>query len=147
MTTRKTTGFYRSIRILTVLIPWLPPRELGANASRYCPRGLKNRLLAEARAFASVSILDARNQWERDVGIKWQPLEKAVMDISFTYPVSRRRDADNLIGSHGTKTVIDMLTQLDIIADDDTQHLKLGNVDIIVDKERAPLTILGITGG
>ena len=134
-------------RCLIISIPWLPPRELGANASRYCPRGLKNRLLAEARAFASVAILDARSEWEKSQRMKWVSLGRAELSITFVYPVARRRDADNLVGSRGIKTVIDMLTQLDIIADDDTQHLKLGNVDIIVDKERAPLTILGITGG
>ena len=141
------TKFYLGIRILTVLIPWLPPRELGANASRYCPQGLKNSLLAEARSCAHLSILDARSRWERAQGMKWTPLERTELSIAFVYPVNRRRDIDNLIGSRGIKAAIDMLTRLDIIADDDTQHLRLGNVDIVVDKERAPLTILGIKGG
>ena len=52
----------------------------------------------------------------------------------------RRRDRDNLLASF--KPGLDGIVDSALILDDDAEHLEIGKVDILVDPERAPLTII-----
>jgi len=82
------------------------------------------------------SCVDARNKGN------WKPFDKARLDLTFVFAVRRRRDRDNLITRF--KPGLDAIVDAGLIVDDDAEHLKIGKVDIFVDPERAPLTIIDI---
>ena len=77
-----------------------------------------------------------QNQWEyRAVKAEWtqrvwamakqgrvrEPLEKAVVTITYYFPDARRRDPDNYCG----KLLLDGLTKAGVIKDDDFNHITL----------------------
>ena len=70
------------------------------------------------------------------------PFKKARLKWTFIYSVRRKRDADNLITS--CKCAQDALVDAGILSGDDSEHLILEPVEIIIDKKRAPLTIADI---
>lgn len=82
--------------------------------------------------------IDARNRGYRE-GMSF-PFVKARLDLTFVFPEYRRRDLDNTLskGKHG----IDAIVDAGLVLDDDSEHLEIGKVDIIVDPGRAPLTII-----
>ena len=131
---------------LIIALPYHLPRELSPNASRECPQGLKNRLLAEARDIAKPLMADARNSWERINKTRWEALEKCLMKVTFYYAEERRRDKDNIYGNRAWKAIQDMLVETEIIADDSSEHLTIEDPELKIDKESAPLIILEIRG-
>ena len=84
---------------LTIVLPYLPVRELSPNASRRCPEGLKIKLRQELKEIAYYCIIDARNRWEKTEHREWKTLEKAKLFYTFVFPVKRQHDADNLISA------------------------------------------------
>ena len=130
-------------RQIKIEILALPPYELSPNYSRQAHWGHK----AKARKFWGDVVyyyaVHTRNMWEiKSKGVKWQPIERASLKWTFIYGVKRTRDADNLITS--VKVGQDALVNAGIILADDTEHLSLEPIEIIVNKERASLTIIEI---
>jgi len=82
--------------------------------------------------------VDARNRGFRK-GMSF-PLTRAVLNLTFVFPEQRRRDRDNLLARF--KPGLDGIVDSGLLLDDDAEHLEIGKVDILVDPERAPLTII-----
>ena len=70
------------------------------------------------------------------------PFIKARLDLTFVFAEHRRRDRDNCLASF--KPGIDAIVDAGLLLDDDSEHLQIGKVDILVDPERVPLTIIDI---
>ena len=70
------------------------------------------------------------------------PFVKARLNLTFVFSEHRRRDRDNLLARF--KPGLDGMVQSALVVDDDAEHLQISNVDILVDPERAPLTIIDI---
>jgi hypothetical protein len=83
--------------------------------------------------------VDARNK------SNWTPPDRARLNLTFVFPVHRRRDSDNLIAMF--RPGLNAIVQAGLIADDDLTHLKIGKVNVLVNPELAPLTIIDIEQG
>jgi hypothetical protein len=70
------------------------------------------------------------------------PFIKAKLSLTFVFSEQRRRDRDNLLASY--KPGIDAIVDAGLALDDDSEHLEIGKVDIIVDPGRAPLVVIDI---
>lgn len=84
------------------------------------------------------SCVDARNRGYSQ-GMSF-PFIKARLDLTLVFPEYRRRDRDNCVSMF--KPGLDAIVDAGLLLDDDAEHLEIGNLDIVVDKERAPLTII-----
>ena len=121
-------------------IPDVPPRELSPNA----PRGQHWSVTHQARqAWGQLVYLVAKDTMRKFP--KWKAPDKAKIHLTFIYGTNRKRDEDNLVAMF--KRGQDMLVRAGVIIADDSEHLKLGNVDIVVDKRQAPSTIVRIERG
>lgn len=65
---------------------------------------------------------------------------KARLDLTFVFARKNRRDEDNLRARF--KPGQDTLVLAGLIPDDNPEHLVMGNINILVDRARAPLTII-----
>lgn len=70
------------------------------------------------------------------------PLIKARLNLTCIFAEQRRRDRDNLLARF--KPGLDGIVASGLVLDDDAEHLEISNVDILVDPERAPLTVIEI---
>jgi len=87
------------------------------------------------------SFVDARNRaWMAGSDLMTFPFIKAKLNLTFVFAEQRRRDRDNLIAMF--KPGLDAIVDAGLVADDDAEHLQIGQVDILVDPGRAPLTII-----
>jgi len=97
----------------------------------------------EARVYHDAvlySCVDARNRGYAQ-GISF-PFTKARLSLTFVFPEQRRRDRDNLLARF--KPGLDGIVASGLLLDDDTEHLEISGVDILVDPKRAPLTVIDI---
>ena len=62
------------------------------------------------------------------------------LDLTFIFRTKRKRDEDNLRARF--KSGLDALVKSRLLVDDDPSFLKTGFLLVIVDKDRAPLTII-----
>lgn len=84
------------------------------------------------------SCVDARNRALAQ-GIL-PPFIKAKLNLTFVFSERRRRDRDNLLTRF--KPGQDAIVDSGLLLDDDAEHLEIGEVNILVDTDRAPLTII-----
>jgi len=68
------------------------------------------------------------------------PIKVARLDLTVVYAQERVRDRDNIISMF--KPGLDAVVRAGLIVSDDSKHLHWGNVNIEVDRGRAPLTII-----
>jgi len=87
----------------------------------YCCVDARNRAFMEGKSF---------------------PFLRAKLNLAFVFPEYRRRDRDNLLSR--AKSGIDAIVDAGLLLDDDAEHLQIGKVDILVDPDRAPLTVIEI---
>ena len=114
----------------------LPPIEYSPNwRGHWAEKNEAGKVYHDAVFYCCV---DARNRGFRE-GMSF-PLSKAVLNLTFVFPEHRRRDKDNLLASF--KPGLDGIVDSALILDDDAEHLEIGKVDILVDPERAPLTLI-----
>jgi len=123
---------------MRIEVTQLPPGELNPNFSRYKHWGHRAEARRVWRATVYYSVFDAKNRAERS-GTKF-PFKKASLHWTFIYAAKRERDADNLIAS--CKVAQDALVDAGILLSDDAEHLQIKGVEILVDRKRAPLTII-----
>lgn len=87
------------------------------------------------------ACIDARNKLER---VSWRPgfppFEKARLTLTFVFPYFRERDEDNLRAMF--KPGQDALVQAELIKGDTPEYLVLGPLNIVIDRRRAPCTII-----
>jgi len=125
---------------MSIEIPFLPPAECSPNSRNFWAGKHKaGRVYHDAVFYYCV---DARNRgYSQGMSL---PFTKARLNLTFVFPQHRRRDQDNLLARF--KPGLDGIVDAALLLDDDAEHLEIGEVDIVVDPERAPLTIIDIEG-
>ncbi len=122
-------------RKMRIEVSQLPPVEYSLNWRGVWADRYKAGRVYQAAVF--YSCVDARNKASNN-----KPFDKTRLDLTFVFAARRRRDFDNLLARF--KPGLDGIVQAGLIVDDDAEHLEIGKVDILVDPERAPLTIIDI---
>lgn len=84
------------------------------------------------------SCIDAKNKLAA-IG-EWRPFGRVRIYLTFIYPVHRRRDRDNLIAMF--KPGLDAIIAAGLVADDDVEHVIIGEVNADVSRSGAPLTVI-----
>ena len=74
------------------------------------------------------------------MGNEFIQIQIARLDLTMVYAVERVRDRDNIISMF--KPGLDAVVRAGLIAGDDSKRLHWGDVNIEVDRDRAPLTII-----
>lgn len=69
-----------------------------------------------------------------------RPMGRAIVHITFVVPDRRRRDPDNWGAS--LKACFDGLVAAMFVGDDDSEHLRILPPVFVVDKTRAPATVM-----
>ncbi len=112
----------------------LPPVEFSPNWRGFWADRYKAGQVYQNAVY--YSCVDVRNKGN------CKPFDKATLNLTFVFALHRRRDRDNLIAMF--KPGQDAIVDAGLIVDDDVEHLQIGKVDIFVDPERAPLTVIEI---
>lgn len=124
---------------MKVEVPQLPPASWSPNARVHWRVRYQEGQVYRLAVF--YSCVDARNKLER---APWRPgfppFTRAKLNLSFVFATGRKRDEDNLRARF--KPGQDALVEAGLIKDDAPEHLLMGDIFIVVDKERAPLTII-----
>ena len=118
---------------MIIEVPMLPPREYSLNSR--CHWAKRYRAGRDYRTAVFLSCFTAGA-----LSKKFNPFQKARLELTFVFAQRRTRDRDNLIAQF--KPGLDELVDVGLLPDDDAEHLELGEVNIEVDKNRAPLTII-----
>jgi Holliday junction resolvase RusA-like endonuclease len=122
-------------RKLRLEISKLPDKALSPNA-----RGGFWARYKAGRKLKEMVYLLARSKMNGDFD---KPMEKASLKLTYVFPQRRRRDPDNF--SAMGKYIADGLVLAGVIEDDSAEHLVILPVELKVDKQRAPLTIVEVT--
>ena len=121
---------------MRIEVPFLPPVEYSPN-SRVCwlVKYKAGKVYHDAVYYCCV---DARNRGYRE-GLSF-PFVKAKLNLTVVFAELRLRDQDNLLARF--KPGLDAVVDSGLVLDDDVEHLEIGQVGVVVDPERAPLTII-----
>lgn len=117
----------------------LPPEEYSPNWRGHPIE--KHRAGKIYRQLVFYTLVSARNLVMREKS-GWVPYKVARLDLTFVFPEQRARDEDNMRARF--KPGQDALVQAGYILTDTPKHLVLGKIEMIVDPDRAPLTIIDI---
>ena len=123
---------------MRIEVSQLPPVEYSPNWRGFWVDRYQSGLVYKNAVF--YSCVEARNRAALSGYPK--PFDKARLDLTFVFPQRRRRDRDNLQARF--KPGQDAIVAAGLVIDDDAEHLEIGRLDIVVDPERAPLTIIEI---
>lgn len=124
---------------MRIEIDALPPEEYSPNwRGHWADRSRAGRLYQQLVFY---SLVSACNLAIRQQGM-WVPFQRAILDLTFIFPEYRERDEDNMRSR--MKPGQDALVQAGFIQTDTPRHLILGKLQMIVDPDRAPLTIIDI---
>ncbi len=121
---------------MRIEVPFLPPVEHSPNSREFWAG--KYKAGKEYHDAVYYCCVDARNVGERK-GLSF-PLGKAKLGLTVVFAELRVRDADNLLSRF--KPGLDSVVDSGLLFADDMEHLEIGEVQVIVDPERAPLTII-----
>ena len=121
---------------MRIEVTQLPPVTSSPNWRGFWPERHKAGKVYHNAVF--YCCVDARNRGYRE-GMSF-PFTKARLNLTFVFAEQRRRDSDNLLARF--KPGLDAIVDAELLLDDDAEHLEIGNVDILVDPGRAPLTII-----
>ena len=122
--------------MVRIEVPFLPPVEYSPNSRDFWAKKYEaGKVYHDALFYCCV---DTRNRGYRE-GLSF-PLVKAKLNLTVVFPELRLRDADNLIARF--KPGLDAVVDSGLILADDVEHLEIGEVEVVVDPERAPLTII-----
>jgi Holliday junction resolvase RusA-like endonuclease len=95
----------------------IPGRPPGPNESnRNIVRAVAWRKRREWRDVAGHVARTERRAWEKRHGLKWAPLAKAVVEVTFIVPTRARRDWDNLVST--LKPLLDGIVDAELLVDD-----------------------------
>ena len=124
--------------MVRIEVPFLPPVEYSPNSRDFWAKKHKaGKVYHDAVYYLCV---DARNRGYRE-GLSF-PLVKAKLNLTVVFAELRLRDADNLLARF--KPGLDAVVDSGLLLADDVEHLEIGEIDILVDPERAPLTVIDI---
>lgn len=118
---------------MLIEIPFLPPGEMSPNARLHW--SVKSPAAAVFRDAVRLYCINQRNLTKR-----WVPFCRPVMDLTFIFDKDRRRDEDNMRARF--KPGLDGMVDAELLIDDNPKRLITGDLTMVVDKERAPLTII-----
>ena len=121
---------------MRIEVPFLPPVEYSPN-SRGCwiSKHKDGKVYHDAVFYCCV---DARNRGYLK-GLSF-PFVRAKLNLTVVFAELRLRDEDNLLARF--KPGLDAVVDSGVILADDVEHLEIGQVEVVVDPERAPLTII-----
>uniref|UniRef100_A0A6M3LSS4 Uncharacterized protein n=1 Tax=viral metagenome TaxID=1070528 RepID=A0A6M3LSS4_9ZZZZ len=117
---------------IKIEVPLLPPAEYSPNSR--CHWAIKKKA---GDAFGFAVYLLALEQKKSMI-----PFEKAEVSLTVIFKQNRRHDPDNFWTRF--KPGMDALVRAGILKDDDTEHVKLGELNLVNDSRLAPLTIITI---
>lgn len=122
------------IRVVEFEVPFLPPMECSPNWRGHWAQ----------RSVAAQRYRHAVAMYGRQVtGADPVPFVKARLDLTVVFRSKQIRDDDNMRARF--KPGQDGIVDLGLLEDDDPAHLEMGSLDIVVEKDRAPLTIIKLT--
>jgi hypothetical protein len=104
-------------RQLRIEIPGRPPTP---NVRRHWRTIARDN--AEWKGTASVVAAAAKREWERRHGMRWHPLEDAVVGVVFIVGTKAVRDWDNLIAT--LKPLLDGAVEAGILLDDSNRVIR-----------------------
>lgn len=122
---------------MKIEIEMLPPEEWSPNWHGHWFE--KHRAGRMYQQLVFYSCLNERNLAMRRPG-GWVPFHIGILDLTFIFRDERERDENNMRARF--KPGQDALVQAEFIQTDTPQHLILGKLEMIVDPDRAPLTII-----
>lgn len=120
----------------TITIPSLPPASASKNS-----RAHWRRQRADARIYRREVTLECLSQYRPGSIPNFNGTLRR-LDLTFIFAHKRERDEDNLRGRF--KAGQDALVDVGLLFGDSPQYLVTGELKILVDRERAPLTIIEI---
>ena len=120
-----------------LIVEMLPPAEYSGNARVHWAQKYKAGKAYSRAVF--FSAIDKRNRMlaKRDAPPRFSV---ARLDLTFVYAQERTRDRDNLIAMF--KPGLDALVTADILTGDDMKKLVIGSVNVEVNKELAPRSVI-----
>lgn len=121
---------------MRIEVSQLPPTECSPNWRGFWAERYKAARTYRAAVF--YECVDARIEPTLR-GISF-PFVKATLKLTLVFAEQRRRDRDNLLAMF--KPGLDAIVAAGLVLDDDAEHLQISGVDILVDPDRAPLTII-----
>ncbi|MBA7624742.1 hypothetical protein ES703_32154 [subsurface metagenome] len=117
---------------MRIEVSQLPPVEYSPNwRGHWAQRYKAGIAYSEAVYCECVQVRNSGN---------WQPFKRARLALTFVFPYKRRFDEDNLRARF--KPGQDTLVHAGLIEGDTMENLELGTIQCVVDKARAPLTII-----
>jgi len=122
---------------MRIEVAQLPPASSSPNARVHW-----SQRYSDAKAYKSAvfyECVDARNKEMIRVG-QWVPFSRPRLDLTFVFPQKRVRDEDNMRTMF--KPGQDALVAAGLIVDDNADRLIMGSINIKVDPDRVPLTII-----
>ena len=127
--------------MLTITIPFLPPRALSPNVRSHFM--VKNKAVQEFKNDCYLCALQAISEQCPD----WQTPERARADVTFIVPDKRRRDLDNFLGS--IKPLWDAFKAAGVIKDDSYRNFSLGKVEMVYQQGKREILVVvqGERGG
>jgi len=124
---------------MRIEVSQLPPASSSPNSRAHWTRRHRDAKIYQNAVF--YECVDVRNKLER---AHWQPgfppFEKARLTLTFVFPNYRKRDKDNLVSRF--KSGQDALVQAQLVPDDTPEHLVMGSINIVIDRQQAPRTII-----
>ena len=124
--------------VVRIEIPQVPAIESNPNWRKGKNVAFNKR--QAGKVYANAVFYCAKDVLNHQPGFK--PWDRARIDLIFIYGTAYRRDMDNLIASF--KGGLDALVMAGALVDDDAAHLVWGGMNVIIDKDRAPLTIVEV---
>jgi len=126
---------------MRIEVSQLPPVECSPNwRGHWSQRYKAARVYQEAVFYECVNV---RNRLER---LPWcpgfPPFTKARLTLTFIFPRFRERDEDNLRAMF--KPGQDALVHAQLIPDDTPEHLVMGSLNVVIDRQQAPKTIIDL---
>ena len=127
---------------MNINIPMLPPKELSPNYNPKRPHWAVKRRAAEEFKDTACMVAKIELLWYKANGGAWQPIPRATIQPIFYVSSHRKRDPDNWLAM--LKPAIDGLVDTGLLIDDDSEHVELLTPVFVVDKARAPMTVLEV---
>ncbi len=121
---------------MRIEVSQLPPVSSSPNWRGHWAESYKGAGTYRAAVF--YECVDARNRAYLE-GSSF-PFSKAELKLTFVFAKQCRRDRDNFLARF--KPGLDAIVAAALVLDDDSEHLQILGVDILVDSARAPLTII-----
>ena len=121
---------------MRIEVPFLPPVEGSPNSREFWAENYRAGKVYHDAVF--YCCVDVRNRGYRE-GLSF-PMVKAKLNLTVVFAKLRLRDQDNLLARF--KPGLDAVVDSGLILDDDVEHLEIGQVEALVDPDRAPLTVI-----